>query len=66
MGRLAPGLLSMVPTADVDGRIADGGEPHTQESTMPDKIKDMPEKKLDKDTADTVKGGKTWSPKKGN
>jgi hypothetical protein len=37
-----------------------------QERTMPDKIKDMPEKKLDKDTADQVKGGTTWYPKKGN
>jgi hypothetical protein len=36
----------------------DAGHPH-QESTMSDQIKDMPEKKLDKTAAETVKGGKT-------
>jgi hypothetical protein len=42
-----------------------GGIP-TQEITMSDQIKDMPEKKLDKNTADNVKGGKAATPKKGN
>ncbi len=32
---------------------------------MSDKIKDMPEKKLDKDSAETVKGGATAFKKKG-
>jgi len=31
---------------------------------MSDQIKDMPEKKLDKSTADNVKGGATSTPKK--
>jgi len=35
-----------------------------QESKMSDQIKDMPEKKLDKSTADNVKGGATSTPKK--
>ena len=42
----------------------EAGHPH-QESTMSDKIKDMPEKKLDKGTAENVKGGATSVPKKG-
>jgi hypothetical protein len=33
---------------------------------MSDKIKDIPEKKLDKNTAETVKGGAAWTPKKGS
>jgi hypothetical protein len=36
-----------------------GLPPHRQEHTMSDKIKDIPEKKLDKSAAETVKGGKT-------
>ena len=39
------------------------GPPH-KEITMSDQIKDMPEKKLDKDTAEQVKGGKTAFKKK--
>ena len=59
-------MIALLPaTAKSDGRIAEAGPPH-QESTVSDKIKDMPEKKLDKETADSVKGGKTWTPKKGN
>jgi hypothetical protein len=34
-------------------------DPPQQECTMSDNIKDMPEKKLDKNAAETVKGGKT-------
>jgi hypothetical protein len=55
---LAPGLLFKRATAEGDGRIAEAGNPH-QERTMADQIKDMPEKKLDKSTADNVKGGQT-------
>ena len=44
-------------TAKSDGRIAEAGPPH-QESTVSDKIKDMPEKKLDNNTTDDVKGGR--------
>jgi hypothetical protein len=41
--------------------VAGSSRPATpqQERTMSDKIKDMPEKKLDKSAAETVKGGKT-------
>lgn len=42
----------------------EAGHPH-QESTVSDHIKDMPEKKLDKSTADNVKGGAKANPKKG-
>jgi len=55
---LAPGLLFKQTPAEGDGHIAEAGNPD-QERTMADQIKDMPEKKLDKITAENVKGGKT-------
>jgi hypothetical protein len=40
--------------------------PSHQERTMSDKVKDIPEKKLDKQSADQVKGGsKTINPPDG-
>ncbi len=63
--RAAPSLPSASATAVHDDGTVAAGPSHKENemSTDPksnEPIKDMPEKKLDKSTADEVKGGTSW------